>query len=183
MFVEPYLANVTIFAGNFAPRGWAFCNGQLLAISQNDALFALIGTTYGGDGITTFALPDMRSRIAIHTGQGSGMSNHLLGEKAGAETLTMLATQMPQHTHPFVNLTGAPAVSASAGSASNPTNNFPAQLSGINTYNTSGTGKMAPSNNTTSTPIAGSSQSLTLGPPTLCMNYIIALEGIFPSRN
>ena len=92
MFVDPYLATVTIFAGNFAPRGWQFCNGQLLAISQNDALFALIGTTYGGDGQTTFALPDLRSRFAIHAGQGAGLQNYQVGQMGGQENVTMLAT-------------------------------------------------------------------------------------------
>jgi microcystin-dependent protein len=183
MFTTPYLANVTIFAGNFAPRGWAFCNGQLLDIAQNDALFALIGTIYGGDGINTFALPDLQSRMAIHTGQGVGLSNHWLGEQGGAESVTMLSTQMPSHTHQFVSLTGAPGASGNAGIPGDPTNNVPALLSGINAYNTSGTGKMAPTTNTPNTPIAGGSQPISLGPPTLAMNYIIALEGIFPSRN
>lgn len=183
MFVDPYLANVTIFAGNFAPRSWAFCNGQLLSIAENTALFALIGTTYGGDGQTTFALPDLRGRMAIHIGQGSGLSNIILGQQAGTESVTMLSTQLPIHTHPFVSLTGAPAASATAGTLSDPTNNVPAVLSGINIYNTSGTGKMAPTVNTPNTPITGGSQPITLGPPTLGMNYIIAIEGIFPSRN
>ena len=183
MFTEPYLANVTIFAGNFAPRSWAFCNGQLLSIADHSALFALIGTIYGGDGQTTFALPDLRGRMAVHAGQGPGLSNIVLGQTGGNETITILSSQIPVHTHGLVNLTGAPAASATAGTASDPTNHVPAAISGLNSYNTSGTGKMAPTTNTPNTVVTGGSQPLPLGPPRLAMNYIIALEGIFPSRN
>src|ERR1044072_7497714 len=111
MFVDPYLATVTIFAGNFAPRGWMFCQGQLLAISQYDALFALIGTTYGGDGQTTFALPDTRSRIANHMGQGPGLSQYTLGQMSGGESVTLLSINMAAHNHTLVSLTGTPKAS------------------------------------------------------------------------
>jgi microcystin-dependent protein len=183
MFVNPYLATVTIFAGNFAPLGWMFCNGQLLSISANTALFSLIGTTYGGDGQTTFGLPDLRSRIAIHTGQGAGLANYTLGEVGGHESVTMLSTQLPIHSHPFVSLTGAPGASSSAGSPGDPTSNVPAVISGINSYNTSGTGRMAPTTSTPNTVSSGGNQPFSNLPPTLAMNYIIAVEGIFPSRN
>lgn len=96
---EPFIGEIRWFAGNFAPRGWAFCDGQLLAISENDALFSLIGTIYGGDGQTTFALPDMRGRIPVHEGSGPGLSTRMLGQKAGAETHTLTANQIPGHTH------------------------------------------------------------------------------------
>jgi microcystin-dependent protein len=156
MFIDPYMANVTIFAGNFAPRSWMLCNGQLLAISQYDALFALLGTTYGGDGQTTFALPDLRSRMAVHNGQGSGLSSIQLGQTGGTESVTMTPATLPGHTHAFVSLTGAPAASTAAGSPADPTNNVPAVTTGINSYNTSGTGKLAPTTNAPNTVPAGS---------------------------
>ena len=96
---EPFVGEVRMFAGNFAPRGWAFCDGQLLAVSQNDALFSLLGTIYGGDGRTTFGLPDMRGRVAIHAGSGPGLSPRRLGAKAGSEKETLTVNQMPSHTH------------------------------------------------------------------------------------
>src|ERR1044072_1975604 len=105
MFVEPYLGNVTVFAGNFAPRAWMFCQGQLLAIAENDALFALIGTTYGGDGQVTFGLPDFRSRVAIHQGQGPGLSNYILGQASGTESVTLTTAQCPGHNHQFISIT------------------------------------------------------------------------------
>ncbi|MCP3973971.1 MAG: phage tail protein [bacterium] len=96
---DPYLGEISWFAGNFAPRGWALCNGQLLQISQNPALFSVLGTTYGGDGRTTFALPDMRGRSPIHMGTGPGLSNRRLGERGGSETTTISVANLPAHTH------------------------------------------------------------------------------------
>jgi len=96
---EPFVGEIRMFAGNFAPRGWAFCDGQLLAVSQNDALFSLLGTIYGGDGRTTFGLPDMRGRTPLHAGQGPGLSNRRLGAKAGAENVTLTVNQLPSHRH------------------------------------------------------------------------------------
>src|SRR4051812_4210500 len=96
---EPFLAEIVMFAGNFAPRGWAFCNGQILSIAQNTALFSLLGTTYGGNGQTTFSLPDFRGRSPVGTGQGPGLATIDLGEVSGAEAVTLLTTQMPVHTH------------------------------------------------------------------------------------
>ena len=97
--MDPMLASIMIFAGNFAPRGWAFCDGQLLAISANSALFSLLGTTYGGDGRTTFGLPDLRGRAAIGPRHGPGLSNYALGQRGGVETVTLNITQIPSHTH------------------------------------------------------------------------------------
>src|SRR5690349_21241669 len=96
---NPFLGEIRMFGGTFAPRGWAFCNGQLLAISQNDALFALLGTIYGGDGVTTFALPDLRGRIPLHNGQGSGLSPYTQGQVAGTESVTLTSNNVPQHSH------------------------------------------------------------------------------------
>lgn len=182
MFIDPYLGNVTIFAGNFAPRSWMFCQGQLLPISQYDALFALIGTIYGGDGQATFALPDLRSRCAIHAGQGQGLPNYTLGEVTGSETTTLLSINLPVHNHVVLSVAGAPGASNLTGTLDTPVNNVNAKYSS-NVYNTAGTGKMIASPVTGTTPIAGGGQPFYKMPPLLAMNYIIAVEGIFPSRN
>jgi microcystin-dependent protein len=100
----PFIGEVRIFAGSFAPVGWSLCNGQILAISQYDALFALIGTTYGGDGVTTFALPDLQCRVPLHFGTGPGLSSRVLGENSGTEQVTLNTSQMPAHTHPPLGL-------------------------------------------------------------------------------
>jgi microcystin-dependent protein len=174
----PILGCIYMFAGNFAPRGYALCAGQILPISQNTALFSLLGTTYGGNGQTTFALPDLRGRSPIGAGQGPGLSNISLGEQAGTEAVTLLTTNMPAHNHTL----GATTNSASGGT---PTNNVLAdtggsQGGGTNTYaagpaNTT----MAPS----SIGAAGGNQPFANRNPYLGINYIIAINGIFPSRN
>lgn len=183
MFIEPYLGNVTVFAGNFAPRSWMFCQGQLLAIANYDALFALIGTTYGGDGQVTFALPDLRSRVSIHAGQGAGLSNYVLGEMAGTEHTTLLSINLPLHNHSMISMTLKQAVStATTSGVSLPTGAYPA--SGAMMYSTSSDGTtMGAYSSISSTPIAGSNQPVPTLQPYLAMNYIIAVEGIFPSRN
>src|SRR6187200_2550842 len=104
---QPYVGEIRMFAGNFAPAGWQFCNGQLLPISENEVLFQLIGTTYGGDGQETFAVPNLQSRLPLHAGQGTGLSNYTLGESAGVESVTLTVNQIPIHTHPFVCSTAA----------------------------------------------------------------------------
>ena len=183
MFTEPYLANITIFGGNFAPLQWAFCNGQLLSIAENTALFALIGTTYGGDGQTTFALPDLRSRVAIHSGQGPGLSNYVLGEMSGTESVTLISTNLAPHNHAPIGITGSPGVSTSGGNLPNPVNNVPA-LAPNQVYADSPDGSgLGPSNSLTSTAIAGNNQPFSILSPYLAMNYIICVEGIFPSRS
>lgn len=179
MFDTPYLATVTIFAGNFAPRGWAYCNGALLAISENEALFSLIGTTYGGDGQTTFALPDLRSRIAVHTGPG-----FIIGQTGGLESTTMTVNQMPSHTHAAVAVTGGQPASTAIGSTNlnTPANNVPAATA-ANPYSTSADGLgMGPSVGQTATAFAGSSQPIDTISPYVGMNYIIATEGIYPTQ-
>lgn len=176
---NPFLGQVVIFAGTFAPKGWAFCNGQMLSISQNTALFSLLGTTYGGDGRTTFGLPDLRGRVAVSQGQGPGLSNYTLGEQTGAETVTLGVAQMPSHNHNVLANPGTPNQGA-------PTGNFLAQTvvnrTGGETYtNTAPAGasfmasSMIQSN--------GGSQPHNNIQPTLALNYIIALQGIFPSRD
>ena len=165
---EPFLGEIVMFAGNFAPRGWAFCNGQLLPISQNTALFSILGTTYGGNGQTTFALPDLRGRAPVHAGQGPGLSNYALGESTGVESITLTTGQMPAHQH------AQPATNAEEGT-NRPSNAVPAK-GGVYAGATDGT-TLAP------TTTAGSSQPHSNIQPVLAVNFIIALEGIFPSRN
>lgn len=169
---QPFLGLISMFAGNFAIRGFAFCNGQLLPISQNDALFALLGTTYGGDGQTTFALPDLRGRIPVHQGQGQGLSSYVLGQNGGTETVTLTSTQMPTHTHPAQG-------NAGDGSQTSPTNNFWG-LAADTRYST--TLPAAPMSGN-ALGIVGGSQPHENMLPFLCINFIIALEGIFPSQN
>lgn len=183
MYTEPYMASVAIFAGNFAPMSWMFCNGQLLSIANYNALFALLGTTYGGDGMTTFGLPDFRSRTAICSGQGNGLSFYNIGQMGGSESFTLTQGTMATHTHGFVNLSGAPTCNAAGGNAPTPSGTVPA--GGLNLYNTASTDlAMALSVSSASSPASGGGpQPVTLITPYLAMNYIIAVEGIFPSRN
>jgi microcystin-dependent protein len=163
---------VRIFAGNFAPNGWAFCHGQLLPISQNTALFSLILTTYGGDGMSTFALPDLRGRVPIHPGQGPGLNNRVLGESAGAEVHTLSTAEIPAHTHTM----GA---SATNGAADSPAGGVLARTpAGIPQYATTADANLSPAAVT----LSGGGQPHNNMQPYLTVNYIIALQGIFPSR-
>jgi microcystin-dependent protein len=178
---EPFMGNVMLVAFNFAPRGWAFCNGQLLPINQNQALFSLLGTIYGGNGTTTFALPDLRSRVPVGgTGQGPGLTNIVQGERGGAESVTVLAANISGHTHPLN-------VQSSAGTTSVPgTGTVLAQ-----TVVDDGTPVSSYSSTAPNTALAAASISTTTGGstpvgirnPYLGLQYIIALQGIFPSRN
>lgn len=171
--MDPFIGQIMMFAGNFAPRGWALCNGQLLSIAQNTALFSILGTTYGGNGQTTFALPDLRSRVAIHPGQGQGLSSYELGQTGGSETVTLTTQQMPIHSHAF-----APGCSSDPPNAQSPANSVPAQLD-VQSYGTEPNASMRPANSTNS----GGSQPHDNLQPYACVNFIIALEGIFPSRS
>jgi len=171
---QPFLAAIFLFAATFAPRGYAFCNGQLLSIAQNTALFSLIGTTYGGNGTTNFALPDLRGRVAVHAGQGPGLSDYVLGQSAGSENTTLLVTNLPQHNHSLI-------ATSEAGSTSNPTGAYLGNTGALDReYNTSGT---LVNMNAGAVGLAGGSQPFNNLQPYLVVNFIIALEGIFPSRN
>jgi microcystin-dependent protein len=186
--MEGTIGEIRMFAGTFAPRSWAFCQGQLLSISQNTALFSILGTTYGGNGQTTFALPDFRSRSAVGTGTGPGLSNIVLGQVSGTENVTILTSQMPAHTHTAVaTVTGTvtPKCFADEGLGDDPTNAFAAISSASNTQTPDANMGSSPIAATASVTIgiAGSSQPLPIRNPYLGMNYIICLEGIFPSRN
>ncbi|WP_299606712.1 phage tail protein [uncultured Tateyamaria sp.] len=182
---EPFIAEIKIFAGSFAPRGWAFCDGQLLPISQNTALFSLIGTTYGGDGRTTFALPDLRSRVPVHVGTGVGLSTYNWGQRGGIENVTLTEAQMPSHTH-VMQSTGKMIAESRNGSADDPTGNMLAAGSNIFRPNTPVDDvEMDPAmlEVTTTAGFAGGSQSHTNMQPFLAMYFIIALVGIYPSRS
>lgn len=163
---QPYVGEIRMFAGNFAPAGWMFCEGQLLPISENETLFQLIGTTYGGDGQSTFGLPDLRGRLPLH--QGSGF---ILAQTGGAETVTLTVSQVPSHTH---------ALLASNGVANdpNPANNLLAESSAISLYIT---GSPTAAMNAQSVGSTGGSQPHTNFQPYLCIDFIISLFGIFPS--
>ena len=169
---EPFVAEIRIFAGNFAPRGWAFCNGQLLPVDQNTALFSLIGTTYGGDGRTTTALPNLKGRAPMHPGRGPGLTARRLGQRGGTETVTLSEAQMPNHTHTFVT-------TAEGGDAADPASKYVASENPLFAADSSTLGNMAPQ----SLPNAGGSQDHNNLQPFLTMNFIIALQGLYPSRS
>ena len=174
---EPYVGEIRMFAGNFAPRGWALCDGQLLAVSQNDALFSLLGTIYGGDGRTTFGLPDMRGRIPIHQGQGPSLSMRRLGAKFGAETERLTINQMPSHTHSArANSFTAESVDPRGAYLGNTTE------TGVELYDTFKSLSSIVSLNEKTISNAGASISHTNMMPSICVNFIIALVGVYPSR-
>jgi microcystin-dependent protein len=192
--MEGTIGEIRMFAGNFAPRSWAFCNGQLLSIAQNTALFSILGTMYGGNGQTTFALPNFNGRTAVGTGTGAGLANVNLGEVAGVTNVTLTLNNLPAHNHPATaTITGTvnPKALADTGLGDDPTNAFPAIPSASNKLYTSGA--QAPDAAMGASPItataqvnvgiAGSSQPVDIRTPYLGMNYIICLDGIFPSRN
>jgi microcystin-dependent protein len=163
---QPYVGEIRMFGGNFAPAGWMFCEGQLLPISENETLFQLMGTTYGGDGQSTFGLPDLRGRITVH--QGGGFT---LAETGGAEEITVTTTQMPVHTHPFLATT-------TFGTDADPQNNVLAASTATKIYRESNANK--PFSNQMVMPVGGS-QPHTNFQPYLCVDFIISLFGIFPS--
>lgn len=172
-----FLGEIRMVGFNFPPQGWATCDGQLLSISQNTALFSLLGTQYGGDGQTTFALPDLRGRVPVHQGQGPGLSGYLIGEQGGTENVTLTQSQMPAHTHTIVvndNTTGI----AASGSG-----NYLNSKTESGESVTSGSPPSAPVTlNSAAVNNSGGSQPHTNRQPYLCINFIIALTGIFPSR-
>ena len=177
---QPYVGEIRIFAGNFPPAGWAFCDGQLMAISENDTLFTLIGTTYGGDGQSTFGIPDLRGRVPTHQGTSSGQT-YIIGEMAGAETVTLSPNEMPIHTHPLVST----ATPASVGTPSGQSIFADMGPGGATTVNA-----FVPYTGTNQVTLAAASVSPVGGgqphenmQPYLGLNFIISLFGIFPSQN
>lgn len=171
---EPFIAEIRIFAGNFAPRSWAFCNGQLLPIAQNTALFSLIGTTYGGDGRTTTALPNLQGRAPMHPGRGPGLTDRRLGQRGGTETVTLTEAQMPSHNH-------ALQASTSPASAFSPdANSIVSRSAGGNAFDSTHNLNSRLAENTLE--LSGGSQAHNNMQPYLAINYIIALQGLYPSR-
>jgi microcystin-dependent protein len=171
MPLEPFLGEISLVAFNFAPRGYAFCQGQILPIAQNTALFSLLGTTYGGNGQTTFALPDLRGRLPVGVGPGPGLSPVDLGQVGGSETVTLTQNQLPAHSH------GAASTQAT-GTSTRPSNQFPAAGQAVYAAASDGTTLNAGFIKNT-----GGGQPVGVKDPFLGLNYIIAIEGIFPSRN
>ncbi|WP_034062637.1 phage tail protein [Lacinutrix jangbogonensis] len=187
--MNPFIGEIMAFGGNFAPRSWAFCNGQLLAISQNTALFSILGTTYGGDGRTTFALPDLRGRAPIHAGTGPGLTTRSLGQRSGTETNTLNTTQLPSHNHAatgHLNTSATPA-------GNTPVNSYPAPMAGrtsggdnvsISGWGVAGNGTAAATDGVSVTVgNSGGNQHVNNMQPWECINYIICLFGVYPSRN
>lgn len=174
-----------MFAGNFAPRGWAFCNGQIMPISQNTALFSILGTTYGGDGRTTFALPNLQGRYGVQFGQGPGLNPVALGEMGGAEQVTLLATNLPSHTHALTGATATMPSTSAGGTTDSPNGSIPSANASHEDYAsaTAANGSMAPAPVAGSTSATGGSQPFPIRSPYLGLSFIIALQGIFPSRS
>ena len=197
--MEGTIGEIRMFAGNFAPRSWVFCDGRLISISSNTALFSILGTTYGGNGQTTYAVPDFRGRVAVGTGTGNGLSNVQLGQMSGTESVTLLTTQIPAHNHTATAGTGGTgtatlnAVTAN-GNTQSPSGNYLAasRTASVASYIASGTtaamnaGSITLSNITAGAPtigINGGSQPHSNMQPYLGMNYVICMFGIFPSRD
>jgi microcystin-dependent protein len=169
---DPFVAEIRMFGFSFPPKGWAFCNGQLLPLSQNTALFSLLGTVYGGDGKSTFALPNLQGSVPMQPGQGPGLSARYLGEMSGSEFITLIESEIPNHTHSLVS-------SESDANSRVPTNRMPAGGVGVGAY--------APLANTTTmalnaASVAGGSLPHNNLMPTLAVNFCIALQGTFPPR-
>ena len=189
---DPFIAQITMFGGNFAPRQWAFCNGQLIAISTNTALFSLLGTTYGGDGRTTFALPDLRGRTAIHPGSGPGLSTYNLGQRGGAENVILSVNQMPLHTHTATTTVDSIVLNGTntAGDSATPGGNTLASKGRTNIYSTGAPDVAMHAGSITATAtasttinVSGGIQSHENHLPYLSINHIIALIGVYPSRS
>lgn len=177
--MDPFVGEIRAVGFNFAPRGWALCQGQLLPIAQNTALFSLLGTTYGGDGRTTFALPDLRSRLVVSPGQGPGRSNYTLGQASGTETVGLLSQHVPAHTH---GLTGV-AVRVNGGTANvaSPAGTLLAATEELH-YSSGSSVEMATGIINGTAQVVGGNAGHPNLMPYLAMSYVIALQGIFPSR-
>lgn len=173
---EPYIGEIRLFAGRRAPRYWAFCHGQLLQIKGNDSLFSLLGKRFGGDGRTNFALPDFRGRVPVHKGQGQGLTNRALGERGGAEAVTLTARDLPDHTHGMQ-------FAVSDGQGVSPENSLPGKLNSGRRYNTDQDAPEAVLMSTHMLQQAGGDTAHENRMPSCCISFIIALQGVYPSRN
>jgi microcystin-dependent protein len=183
--MEGTIGEIRMFAGTFSPRTWAFCNAQLISISQNTALFSILGTTYGGNGQTTFALPDFRGRVAVGTGTGPGLPNIQLGQMAGTPTATLLTTNMPAHNHAITGTVTMQANNDATGLTDDATGARTGLPTTPNIYSTATDAlvPMAPAVVNLTAGVNGGSQPFSIMPPYLGMNYIICMFGIFPSRD
>lgn len=175
--MNPLLGMIAMFAFNRVPSGWALCNGQLLSIAQYDTLFTLIGTTYGGDGQSTFGVPDLRGRLPLHQGTGPGLSTRIMGEKAGSENITLITSQLPVHNHPIMAVSDEGDTSAPAGA-------YLAHAGGLDKeYRTTLTAPETVQMNPAIVTATGGSLPFSIVQPTLSLNFCISLYGIFPSPN
>ena len=172
---EPFLGQICSFGFQFTPKGWAACNGAILSIAQNTALFSLLGTTYGGNGQTTFALPDLRGRVGINQGQGPGLNNYTIGEISGTQTNTLTVANLASHNHPVACSTQ----DGNPNAAKSPGGNYPGYNDGSPSYSTNANGVMNP----LMTGLTGSNVPVNNLQPYLVINFCIAMQGIFPSRN
>lgn len=178
---EPFIGSIVLFAGNFAPRGWMLCQGQLLSISQYTALFSILGTTYGGNGQQTFGLPNLAGRIPMGYGNGPGLTPNNLGDISGTESVTLLSTQMPAHTHPLMVNNAEDGATSTSPEGAVPANTKESRGgTGANIYTATAPNSVAAP---TSMGVSGGNQPHSNMQPYLVLNYIIAIEGIFPSRN
>jgi microcystin-dependent protein len=174
---DPFIGEIKLFAGNFAPHGWAFCDGQIMQISSNSALFSILGTKYGGDGKTTFALPNLKGRIPLHFGQGPGLTNHALGEVVGSENVSLVLNQMPTHNHT------ATIKAANAGTTNQPQDNLFGKIARSNIYNTPNASLTNMAEGSVSLSNSGGSTSHSNMQPYLTLSFIIAIYGIYPIRS
>ncbi|SIT83959.1 Microcystin-dependent protein [Yoonia rosea] len=175
--MEPFLAQIILFGGNFAPRGWAFCDGQLLPISSNTALFSILGTEFGGDGRNTFALPDLRGRVPMHAGAGPGLTPRRIGDRVGLENVALVASQLPPHSHEMLVASAAAANNRAADDAIGRSDIY------VNNDMSDETTQPSIALNDRTIGSTGDGQRHENMQPTLCINYIIALQGLFPSRS
>lgn len=171
--MDPFVAEIRIFPFNFAPRNWAFCAGQLMPLSQNTALFSILGTYYGGNGFSTFGLPDMQGNVPMHPGQGPGLSLHDLGERSGSQTVTLIQSEIPQHTHQLM-------ASTLNSQSISPTNNSLGRGNPLRVYTTTGSDAQMSVNTIAA---AGGNLPHNNMMPYLTMNFCIALQGVFPPRS
>ncbi len=181
--MDPFIGQIMMFGSNFAPRGWALCDGQLLPIASNTALFSILGTTYGGDGRTTFALPDLRGRVSIHPGNGPGLSSYRLGERGGVEDVTLNITQIPSHNHIATGQIKCNFSPATPATATSPVNGTFANAASEIYNSAAGTQHMAQNGVDVAVGHTGNNQDHTNIQPFQCVNYIIALQGTYPSRS
>lgn len=181
--MEGVIGYTTMFAGNFAPKNWAFCQGQIITIASNTALFSILGTTYGGNGTTTFGLPDLRGRTVVGVGQGPGLSSYSLGQTGGAETDTLNTLNMPAHVHPFAVVAANPATEGDASLSTAAGSVYARDTNGITPYAAAPNVSMAPLTGTIQMAPTGANQAFSILRPLMGMNYIVCLRGVYPARN